>query len=153
MRMHSFIAPESKSIFFTVALANRGSDVLLREIERLRQAVRVTRAERPFGIAAWVVLPDHLHAIWTMPEGDDDFAARWRLIKTRFSAALPRRLVFEGQGLWQPKFAEHRIRDGEDFDRHMRFCWTDPVKHGLVNDAADWPYSSFRQTPALQRAG
>ena len=78
------------TMFFTVSLAQPGADLLILEIERLRQAVRVTRAERPFQINAWVVLPDHMHTIWTLPDGDSDFQTRWRLIKRRFSASLPK---------------------------------------------------------------
>ena len=71
--------------FFTVMLAQRGSDALARQVNVLRQAVRATRAERPFRIEAWVVMPDHLHAVWTLPEGDADFSVRWGAIKSRFS--------------------------------------------------------------------
>lgn len=78
------------SVFFTVALADRASDVLVREVGALRAAVRATRAERPFGIDAWVVLPDHLHCVWTLPEGDADYSVRWGAIKARFSMALRR---------------------------------------------------------------
>ena len=71
--------------FFTVCLADRRSDLLVREVGALREAVRATRAERPFGIGAWVVLPDHLHCVWTLPEGDSDFPVRWGAIKSRFT--------------------------------------------------------------------
>lgn len=77
-------------MFFTVALTARGSDMLRREIELLRQAVRVTRAERPFHINAWVVLPDHMHCVWTLPEGDADYSVRMGAIKARFSIAARR---------------------------------------------------------------
>lgn len=75
-------------VFFTVTLAARGSDLLVREVGRLREAVAVVRLERPFAISAWVVLPDHLHCIWRLPEGDADYATRWAAIKTRFSSGL-----------------------------------------------------------------
>ena len=158
--MANYIRPTAtaQSIFFTVALAARGDDLLLREIERLRQAVRVTRAERPFVIEAWVVLPDHLHAIWTLPPGDDDYATRWRLIKSRFSFGLPKgplrasHIARQERGIWQRRFWEHHMRNSEDHAAHMRFCWTDPVKHGLVIEPADWAYSSFNHTRALQVA-
>jgi putative transposase len=80
--MSAYIRPKlpGACVFFTVALADRGSDLLLREIDILRAAVRVTKAKRPFRINAWVVLPDHLHCIWTLPEGDTDFSGRWRQI-------------------------------------------------------------------------
>jgi putative transposase len=89
--MPSYLRPRITvaRVFFTVALQARGSDVLVREVEALRAAVRATRAERPFGIDAWVVLPDHVHAVWAMPAGDADYPTRWRLNKARFSRALP----------------------------------------------------------------
>jgi len=72
--MPKYIRPkvEAATVFFTVALAQRGGDVLLRHIDHLRGAVRQVIAEKPFQIDAWVVLPDHLHAIWTLPQGDRD---------------------------------------------------------------------------------
>lgn len=151
------------STFFTVALTRRGDDLLLREIERLRQAVRFTRYERPFQIDAWVVLPDHLHAIWTLPAEDGDFSTRWRLIKARFSAGLPKARRGDSpdmpgeSGIWKRRFFERHLRSAEDFAAHMRFCKSDPVKHGLVEHASDWPFSSFQrpkpQLPVLQLTG
>lgn len=137
------------TIYFTVALQQRGSDLLILEIERLRQAVRVTRAERPFQIEAWVVLPDHLHTIWTLPDGDNDYATRWRLIKSRFSVSLPAKPLRQSQiaqqerGIWQRGFFEHHLSNAADFDLHMRHCWLDPLRHGVVDQPEDWPYSSF----------
>ncbi|SDK99998.1 REP-associated tyrosine transposase [Paracoccus chinensis] len=125
-------------IFFTIALAQRDSHLLVAEVEQLRQAVHDTRAERPFGIEAWVVLPDHLHCIWRMPEGNADYATRWRLIKARFSRGVepgPRRAshVVRGErAVWQRRFWEHHIRDEADFVAHLRYCRFNPVKHGLV---------------------
>ena len=144
-------------IFFTAALARRGSDLLVGEIDRLREAVRITRAERPFGIEAWVVLPDHLHCIWTLPEGDADYATRWRLIKSRFSRGMPPGRLREShvarqeRGIWQRRFWEHHIRDDDDFAAHMRYCWWNPVKHGLVERPEDWPYSSYLRDRAMGR--
>ncbi|MFC3145153.1 transposase [Psychromarinibacter halotolerans] len=77
------------TVFFTVNLADRCAPVLVREIEALRRAVRTTRSERPFTIDAWVVLPDHMHCVWTLPDGDADYATRWSVIKARFSRAVP----------------------------------------------------------------
>ena len=139
------------TVFFTVALATRGTDLLVREIEALRQAVRLTRAERPFGIDAWVVLPDHMHCVWTLPEGDADYSTRWSVIKARFSRAMPpvpRRRSHAPRrehGVWQRRFWEHHIRDERDYEGHVRYCWLNPVKHGLVGDPADWPHSSYHR--------
>ena len=100
-----------------MALARRGGSLLTDEITRLRWAVAVTRAERPFAIGAWVVLPDHMHCIWTLPAGDPDFSTRWRLIKARFSRGLPEgplrrsHVSRQERGIWQRRFWEHHIRD------------------------------------------
>lgn len=97
-------------VFFTVALADRGSWLLVAEVERLRQAVRQTRDERPFAIEAWVVLPDHLHCMWRLPEGDADYATRWRIIKARFSRGVDagaRRASHVARGeraVWQRRY-------------------------------------------------
>ena len=140
------------TVFFTVALAERGSRLLVKEVGRLREAVRVTRAERPFGIEAWVVLPDHLHCVWTLPEGDADYATRWRLIKGRFSAGLPLSAGRSGsklskgeKGIWQRRYWERHIRSDADLEDHVRYCWWNPVKHGFVERPEDWSHSSFRQ--------
>jgi putative transposase len=99
-----------------------------------------------------VVLPDHLHAVWTLPEADSDFSTRWRLIKSRFSRALgatghrsASMLAKNERGIWQRRFWEHHIRDEADFAAHVRYCWGNPVKHGLVERAVDWPYSSIHR--------
>ena len=164
--MPDYLRPKlpGASVFFTVALADRGSDVLVREIGRLREAVREVRGERPFAIDAWVVLPDHMHAVWTLPDGDADFSTRWGAIKARFSMAMRRAgftppppvgrvsggvnpaLRRKGEvGLWQPRFWEHHIRDETDYAAHVRYCWINPVKHGLAARAVDWPYSSIHR--------
>ncbi|WP_082176072.1 REP-associated tyrosine transposase [Pseudaestuariivita atlantica] len=133
--------------FFTVALNRRGSDLLVREIGALRRAWAQTWAERPFTTDAIVVLPDHLHAIWTLPEGDSDFSTRWRLIKSRVTQALA-----PGEApLWQQRFWEHVIRDADDLARHRALCWTNPVRHGLVRRPGDWSHGSYRRDLRLGR--
>lgn len=142
------------SIFFTVALARRGSRLLVQQTDRLRDAVRVTRAERPFTIEAWVVLPDHLHCIWRLPDGDTDYSTRWRLIKSRFSRTLPlgdlrdSHILRQERGIWQRRFWEHHIRNEDSFNAYLRYCWFNPVKHGLVTDPGDWPHSSYHREKA-----
>jgi putative transposase len=140
------------SIFFTVALADRSSRLLVERVDVLRQAVRETLRERPFGIDAFVVLPDHLHCVWTMPAGDADFSVRWKEIKAGFTKALgqtrPRSdsKIAKGEaGIWQRRFWDHHIRDEADHAAHVRYCWINPVKHGFVERAADWPYSSIHR--------
>lgn len=135
------------TIFFTVALADRSSRLLVDDIDGLRQVVIKTRRERPFTIDAWVVLPDHIHCVWTLPEGDSDYATRRRLIKSRFSRRHPvgpRReshIARNERGIWQRRFWEHHIRDAKDYDAHIRYCWENPVKHGYVETPEDWPFS------------
>lgn len=128
--------------------------MLTDQIERLRVAVRQTMAERPFRIDAWVVLPDHLHAIWTLPEGDAEYSVRWGAIKARFARGLPAgqqrgsHLLRREKAIWQRRFWEHHLRSAADAERHLHFCWMNPVKHGFVAAPEDWPYSSYRRDRA-----
>ena len=94
--MSNYIRPKQRgaTVFFTVTFATRGTDILTREIEALRQAVRATRAERPFAIDAWVVLPDHMHCVWTLPQTDSDFSTKMGAIKARFTRAVAGRVGF-----------------------------------------------------------
>ena len=138
--------------FFTVNLLDRSSCLLVERIDALREAVLETRRRHPFKIDAMVVLPDHIHAVWTLPEGDSNFPVRWRLIKIGFSKSLPKgeRLTqtqrARGErGIWQRRYWEHLIRDEQDFAHHIDYCWLNPVKHGLVTHVEDWPYSSFHR--------
>jgi putative transposase len=118
----------------------------------LRHAVAATRRKYPFEIDAIVVLPDHLHAVCTLPPGDADFSLRWRLIKSRFAKSLPKqeplsavRLARGERGVWQRRFWEHLIRDEADYARHVEYCYINPVKHGFVAQVSDWPHSSFHR--------
>ncbi|MCA6105770.1 REP-associated tyrosine transposase [Bradyrhizobium cenepequi] len=144
------------SFFFTVNLAERRLRLLTEHIDELRDAFRQIRRVHPFTIEAMVVLPDHLHTIWTMPPGDADFATRWRLIKTGFSRRLPAgervsesRAAKGERGIWQRRYWEHTIRDESDFARHVDYIHINPVKHGLVTQVRDWPHSSFHRMVRL----
>jgi REP-associated tyrosine transposase len=135
--------------FFTAnLLERRDSELLTRHIDRLRAAVRTVRRARPFTVDSWVVLPDHLHCVWTLPPGDDDFSTRWRVIKTIFARSLPvterrsdARRRYRERGIWQRRFWEHSIRDDADFAAHVDYVHFNPVKHGYVAHVAEWPYS------------
>ena len=141
------------TFFFTVNLLQRyPNDLLVRHIDILRSEVRAVREKRPFVIDAWVVLPDHLHCVWTLPPGDDDFTNRWRLIKQGFSKALPIterrsavRMARGERGIWQRRFWEHAIRNETDYAAHIDYCHINPFKHGYVQRVADWPYSTFHR--------
>jgi putative transposase len=152
--MPNYVRPKiaGASVFFTVALADRGSNLLERETDALREAVRTTALEHPFHINAWVVLPDHIHCIWTLPDGDWDYSVRWQKIKTRFSKVVGRvgprsaSKIAKGEaGIWQRRFWDHHIRDERDFTMHLRYCWWNPVKHGFVQRPVDWPHSSIHR--------
>jgi putative transposase len=142
---------EGGKFFFTLTLADRKSALLVEHIDDLRLAFRVARQERPFTVDAIVVLPDHLHAMLTLPEGDDDFPGRWRRIKGDFSKRVLRRGVdvkrhANGElALWQRRYWEHTIRDDSDFARHADYIHYNPVKHRLVPRVRDWPHSSFHR--------
>jgi putative transposase len=134
--------------FFT--LVTKGRRPLLAGDERvalLRAAFRKVRAVRPFEIEAAVVLPEHLHCVCKLPDGDADYSGRWREIKKAFSRALgaPSDARRE-RGVWQQRFWEHAIRDDQDWQRHVDYVHFNPVKHGHVMRAGDWPYSSFRRS-------
>ena len=138
--------------FFTVDLLEQRQTLLVDEIALLREAVATTRRSHPFKIDAFVVLPDHIHAIWTLPPDDRDFSMRWRLIKSHFARAIPKqerlsdvRIARAERGIWQRRFWEHLIRDDTDYARHIAYCYINPVKHGLVQRVRDWPHSSFHR--------
>ncbi len=138
--------------FFTVDLADRRSRLLVERVDELRRAVVSVRVRHPFRIEAMVVLPNHLHAIWALPEGDDDFSLRWRRVKVEFTQALIARGDDVGRGrrpgeraIWQRRFWEHMIRDEHDLARHIDYCHVNPMKHGLVTRVRDWPWSSFHR--------
>jgi putative transposase len=140
------------SFFFTVALADRSASLLTAHVERLRTAFRHVRDGMPFRVEAMVVLPDHLHCLWTLPPADADFSTRWKRIKAQFSVGLPRaqprsasRIAKGEREIWQRRFWEHTVRDEEDWRRHMDYIHYNPVKHRYVARVADWSYSSFHR--------
>ncbi|WP_459474809.1 REP-associated tyrosine transposase [Pseudomonas sp. No.117] len=140
------------TFFFTVNLNDRTATLLVDHIGALRQAIRQVKARHPFDILAMVVLPDHLHALWRLPEDDGNYPLRWNLIKAGFSHQLPpletvqlsRRLKRE-RGVWQRRYWEHQIRDEQDLQRHLDYIHFNPVKHGHARSAVEWPYSSIHR--------
>jgi putative transposase len=141
--------------FFTVNLLDTHSGLLLTHIDALREGVRQVLARSPLHVDAWVVLPDHMHCVWTLPPGDADFPGRWWAIKTGFSKTVAggelRSPVMEKRGergIWQRRYWEHTIRDERDYAVHIDYVHFNPVKHGLVPHPSDWPHSSFRRCVA-----
>jgi putative transposase len=120
----------------------------------LREAFRSVMDRYPFALSAAVVLPDHLHCVLSLPEHDQDFSTRLRLIKTWFTKHCDSRLrddVVDSarrsrgeRAIWQHRYWEHLLRDEEDYRRHVEYIHYNPVKHGYANRPVDWPYSSFR---------
>lgn len=138
--------------FFTVVIADRTTSLLTDRIAGLFAAIRIVRAARPFRMPAMVVLPDHVHCIWTLPPGDADYATRWSAIKSGFSrrieTAETRSLSRERKrerGIWQRRYWEHRIRDDDDLRSHVDYIHFNPVRHGYVGHAADWPHSTLHR--------
>ncbi len=138
------------SYFFTVNLQERKQKLLTEQIDLLRDAFREVKKDHPFQIDAIVILPEHLHTLWTLPEQDDDFSLRWRQIKSAFSRKIElgeriskSRNQKQERGIWQRRFWEHAIRDELDFAKHVDYIHFNPVKHKLVKRVVDWPYSSF----------
>jgi len=143
---------EGGAFFFTLALADRGSDLLVRQIERLRRAYAEMEKRRPFETVAICILPDHIHALWQLPDGDADYPSRWHLFKSGFSRGFPAaktrslsKIAKREKGVWQRRYWEHAIRDDADFERHVDYIHYNPVKHRLVTRVADWPFSSFQR--------
>ncbi len=139
--------------FFTVNLAIRqGNNLLVQQVAILREAFRQTQQDHPFKIDAIVIMPDHLHCIWSLPEDDDNFPMRWSLIKARFSRQIKKGEVISKsrqrkgeRNIWQRRYWEHVIRDKVDFYRHVDYIHYNPVKHGYVDSVKAWQYSSFHR--------
>ncbi len=139
--------------FFTVTVADRSGGLLVRHIDRLRRIYGTIHKRYPFETIAICILPDHLHAIWALPPGDDRYPLRWNTIKAGFARGLDEEtalrtssmLARRERGLWQRRYWEHAIRDDIDLERHVDYIHYNPVKHGYVSHVQDWPYSSFHR--------
>jgi putative transposase len=145
------------SYFFTVVTVGRRPCLIDEQVRTaLRQGIQEVRQSLPFSIDAWILLPDHLHAIWTLPEKDDNFGSRWAVIKRTVSRRCGYLVGNDGpinespakrgeSGIWQRRFWDHLIRDDLDFQRHLDYLHWNPVKHGYVKRVIDWPYSTFHR--------
>jgi putative transposase len=140
------------TFFFTVNLAERSKTFLIDYVDILRETFRQVKSRHPFKIDAIVILPDHLHAIWTLPTNETDYATRWMLIKSGFSRNIPfgerrnrSRILRHERGIWQRRYWEHLIINEEDFIRHIEYIHYNPVKHGYVLKPTDWLFSSIHR--------
>ncbi|MBY6225125.1 REP-associated tyrosine transposase [Ferrimonas balearica] len=138
--------------FFTLVLQDRNASLLTDHIDTLRSAMVAVKRRYPVRVDGMVVLPEHLHMVWTLPCGDSDYSTRISMLKSLFSKSLPlprdrtsSQQKREDKGIWQRRFWEHWIRDELDFHRHIDYVHINPVKHGLVARANQWPYSSIHQ--------
>ncbi|WP_027865173.1 REP-associated tyrosine transposase [Massilia alkalitolerans] len=144
------------STYFFTVVTHRRRPILCDDAVRtaLRHAIERVRTRLPFTTDAMVLMPDHLHCIWTLPDDDTDFSSRWSQIKHHVSSTcnrlypmtLSRSRQHRGAGsIWQRRFWEHQIRDEIDMERHVDYIHFNPVKHGLVTGASQWPYSTFER--------
>jgi putative transposase len=143
--------------FFTVVTYRRRKFLTLPENRHaLRNAIAAAKLRYGFCIVAWVLLPDHMHCIWRLPENDSDFSKRWGLIKAKFTKQNKARLhnatwmnpskhKHRESTIWQRRFWEHQIRDDDDLEKHVEYIHFNPVKHGYVDRVCDWPYSTFHR--------
>ncbi len=138
--------------FFTLTLKNRKSSLLINYFDCLRNAFNKVKNNHRFILDAMVVLPEHLHMLMTLPENDDNYATRIRLIKTNFSRAIPKteninasRIQKGERGIWQRRYWEHCIKNKTDFNRHVDYIHYNPVKHGYVDKPIDWQYSTIHK--------
>ena len=144
--------PESRPVFLTVKTLP-SQPILVDQRDALRRAIETVRARRPFTIDAMVLLPDHFHAIWTMPTEDENFSSRISVVKALFSKQIERegeavtasRTARRERGIWQRRFYDHLIRDERDLQNHIDYIHINPVKHGYVERVHDWPHSSFHR--------
>lgn len=148
---------EGGTFFFTVVTCHRRQLLTTAESRTMLHLAWIDVNRRyPFMTDAICILPDHIHCVWTLPEGDSNYSLRWGEIKRLFSKAYCKRFGrLENQNLsrkkrgeadiWQRRFWEHTIRDMEDYNRHLDYIHFNPVKHGLVQNVADWPWSSFHR--------
>ncbi len=143
------------TFFFTVVTCRRRK-ILCHDtnITLIKEAFKYVKGRHPFTIDAIVVIPDHIHCIWTLPEKDSDFSTRWRMIKGHFTrrcddiyktSRTASRARKAEQGVWQRRFWEHQIRDDGDFRRHVDYIHYNPVKHGMTESPGAWPFSSFHR--------
>ena len=143
--------------FFTVVTHQR-RPILTMPLSRdcLRRALAAEQARAPFTLFAVVLLPDHLHAVWFLPEGDADYSTRWAKIKEHFTRGYlaaggregvmtPNRWRHRERAVWQHRFWEHTIIDEDDLERCVNYVHWNPVKHGLVSRVKDYPWSSFHR--------
>jgi len=154
MQYRRFYTPGGTYFFTLVTYRRRNLFFNTQRKDLLLESINDVQKRHPFSLTAWVILPNHIHCIWTLPENDFDFSTRWRLIKSTFTRKFTdkpqeklsvSRLKKGEQGVWQRRFWEHQIRDENDFKQHLDYIHYNPVKHRYVNSPINWPHSSFHK--------
>lgn len=156
MSNYKRLKSEGGTFFFTVVTNKRQPVFDIPEcIKYLRASIKETRRTYPFHVDAWVLLPEHMHCIWTLPDNDSNYSRLWGLIKQGFTkrarGLLPdqsislSRIRHREASVWQRRFWEHEIKNEEDFNNHIDYIHYNPVKHGHVTRVQDWPYSTFHR--------
>ncbi len=135
--------------FFTVTLKNRNSNLLVKHIHEIKQAMQEVKASMPYKTLAAVILPDHLHTIWQLPDGDNNYSSRWRRIKSLFTQYLnfiyqAKTPSYNSRSFWQSRFWEHTIKNEDELINHINYIHYNSVKHGLTDKPYNWPHSSFK---------
>jgi putative transposase len=135
------------TFFFTVRLLDRGSTLLTDHISAFGEAIRQARIRKPFHVDAWVVLPNHAHAIWTLPPGDHDCSTRWRAVKIAFSKALHKAGMAgpDHRAIWERHYRDYRVGDDAEYAALVDYVHANPLRHGMCGSAADWQWSSLHR--------
>ncbi len=143
--MPNYIRFYSGNLWFFTVVTHRRIPILTNESARncLREAILHCRERYPFTIAAWVLLPDHMHCIWGLIEDDLDYSRRWSIIKRKFTQAYGDDK--QKPPFWQNRFWAHLITDEKDYENHVNYIHYNPVKHGLVDKAIGWPWTSLHR--------
>lgn len=160
--MRRYLRSRSGRVYFFTLVTHERRPFLTTDTGRLalRVAIRHVLQTHPFQITAIVLLPDHLHAVLELPDGDTDYSTRWRLIKSHFTRLWCEAGGMDGvksksrqqkgeRGVWQRRFYEHTCRDEGDLKRCVDYVHVNPLKHGLVQRVRDWPWSSFHRYVSL----
>lgn len=156
--MPSYRRYREGNLFFFTLVAHLRRPIFKNAAARrlLKDAIEATRSSLPWTTEAMVLLPDHIHTLWRLPDGDEDYSRRISAMKKRFTRAYIASGGVEGEttasqrrqryrGVWQKRFWEHRIRNARDFHMHVDYIHLNPVKHGLAVRPADWPFSTFHR--------
>lgn len=162
MQYRRRLLPGGTYFFTVVTFARRPFLCEPENIELLRHSFRTVKARHPFAIKAFVLLPNHMHCIWTLPPGDDRYPMRWNLIKNAFSKNVDEKWLKKPsdtrqckreKAVWQRRYWEHTIRNEDDFIRHIEYIHYNPVKHGLVQAPRQWEHSSFHKFVRQEKYG